>query len=523
MKHVLSRMLFTGLIAALPLTAARADNPASFVAPPISLSKPYPVLNVVTPEMYGCSVSASDNTTCLQSAFASGRPVYLGGMYRAFGPIAVSGCPSIYANNSATQGITITGVSGGLAITCPVTTNVPTSGHVYLSNFGIYTSAAEINGTGALSITFSAQTPGTLAIPTLDMQYLHIGGTVPASFYFTNLVTVTNGQSMNFIGNWLTGHYGAYADTTNGFLITNAAGAPAMVNTFWGNSVYQAQYGYHVLATAGASDLEGMTFHGDVAITNDYGFVIDASAASDVSPGWGFNSVQTNSAVAAISVSHAAQVWIGGSELYVNGAASNGVVVSNSSNTVSLGNDNIIINVAGGATTGSGIKVTGSGPGQIGGGTIQNFAKGIDLDGSSTQWIVLPAYYNSVTTPISNAGSSNTILTRINSGKDLALNGNALIPPTMSGDEGDASVVIDSESASIIRFNTALTADRSVTFTGSFTPGQTFTVVRQAGATGAHNVGVVGDTTANMSAAKQWTMFQYDGANMIQVGGGILY
>jgi len=83
--------------------------------------------------------------------------------------------------------------------------------------------------------------------------------------------------------------------------------------------------------------------------------------------------------------------------------------------------------------------------------------------------------------------------------------------PSVSGDNGDASVTLTSGSARTQRFNTALTAARTVTLpTTEVFDGMKFTVVRESGATGAFNLEV--GALKSLTSASEWAVVEYDGS-----------
>lgn len=95
----------------------------------------------------------------------------------------------------------------------------------------------------------------------------------------------------------------------------------------------------------------------------------------------------------------------------------------------------------------------------------------------------------------------------------------------MVTDRGNADYALASSDRQIQRFNTPLTANRTVTLpTSSSMTQATYKVVRGAGATGAFNLNVSdGSTTIKaLGTVSTWAEFHYDGSAWFQVGGGSL-
>lgn len=83
--------------------------------------------------------------------------------------------------------------------------------------------------------------------------------------------------------------------------------------------------------------------------------------------------------------------------------------------------------------------------------------------------------------------------------------------PSVSSDNGDASVTLVSGSAKTQRWNTTLTAARTVTLpTAEIFDGMKFRIVREASAGGAHDLDVGGLKT--FSGASEWADVEYDGS-----------
>lgn len=94
--------------------------------------------------------------------------------------------------------------------------------------------------------------------------------------------------------------------------------------------------------------------------------------------------------------------------------------------------------------------------------------------------------------------------------------------PSVSADNGDADVTLAAgKSAMTQRFDTALTAARTVTFSTTDTfNGSKFRVVREAGATGAYDLDVGGLKT--LSGASEWADVEHDGTAWRLTGYGSL-
>jgi hypothetical protein len=110
----------------------------------------------LTPAYFGCAPAATDNTACLTSMLASGKPVFFDAMYKAVGPITVAGCPDADGGGSTTTGILFSGTAGGVAITCNSVAQIPYSGtpnRVTLTHFGLFTTVA--GGGKAMDINFT--------------------------------------------------------------------------------------------------------------------------------------------------------------------------------------------------------------------------------------------------------------------------------------------------------------------------------------------------------------------------------
>lgn len=115
------------------------------------------------------------------------------------------------------------------------------------------------------------------------------------------------------------------------------------------------------------------------------------------------------------------------------------------------------------------------------------------------------------TTPL--ASSVDTLTTyRMGFDSDLTFGAGAQVP-NVSADRGDASVTLSAADATTQRFNTTLTANRTVTLPStSLTAGMYFDIVRQA--TGAFNLSVTDGTTtfANLTAPNQSARVAYTGS-----------
>jgi hypothetical protein len=101
----------------------------------------------------------------------------------------------------------------------------------------------------------------------------------------------------------------------------------------------------------------------------------------------------------------------------------------------------------------------------------------------------------------------------------------ALDDKSVSGDRGDASVTLTTYDARIQRFNTPLTAVRTVTLPSNVEQNPAwFRVVRQAGATGAFSLNISdGSTTLkSLSVASQWAEFSWTGSAWIETANGSL-
>lgn len=96
------------------------------------------------------------------------------------------------------------------------------------------------------------------------------------------------------------------------------------------------------------------------------------------------------------------------------------------------------------------------------------------------------------------------------------------ITSSVSSDRGNASITIQTgKDARTQRFNTAITADRTVTLSAvNSWNGARFRIVRQASATGAFNIDVGG--LKNLTAASQWIDVEYTGSAWIETGYGAL-
>lgn len=93
--------------------------------------------------------------------------------------------------------------------------------------------------------------------------------------------------------------------------------------------------------------------------------------------------------------------------------------------------------------------------------------------------------------------------------------------PSVSGDNGNASITLTAGSARTQRFNTVLTANRTVTLpTSDVFNGMKFRVAREAGATGAFNLTVGGIRV--LGAASTWVDVEYDGSAWRVTGYGTL-
>lgn len=95
------------------------------------------------------------------------------------------------------------------------------------------------------------------------------------------------------------------------------------------------------------------------------------------------------------------------------------------------------------------------------------------------------------------------------------------ILPLTGADNGNTSITLTYGSAMTQRFNTPLTAARTVTLpTNKVFNGMKFRVVREAGATGAFNLAVGGIKT--LSAAGSWVDVEHDGVAWRVTGAGSL-
>ena len=94
----------------------------------------------------------------------------------------------------------------------------------------------------------------------------------------------------------------------------------------------------------------------------------------------------------------------------------------------------------------------------------------------------------------------------------------------VSANRGDADVtLVWQQDASTQRFNTALTALRTVTLsTTNARTGAKFRVVRQASATGAFNLNVGSGPLKALTAASQWCEVEYDGSAWVLTAYGTL-
>lgn len=472
-----------------------------------------------SPRAFGADPAASDNTAELQAAFDSGEPLCFDGLYKAVGPFTINGCPSIRGRNPLTDGILITGSGGGITINVPVTSQQPSNGGgLYLGKFALH--AGHAGAGAALTINYDAQTAATAMIPNLVMEYMRFGADDLTTHYWSSGVTINNGQAMTFLGNWAAGHYSGYADTSHWFKLINDAGVPAMGPTFIGNVLFDSVKAIW-LAWTGSLGIEGASFTDNLLVTNDYGFYIDGSGASYTAPYFQFTGNQTEDFVTGLYVNKAAQVFIDGNVFYIDGSAGNGIVLT-AVNLCNIGASNYILCTQGSPSSGAAIKSIGSGASSIMGGFLQNFATGVSLDSSSTKWVIYAFDVNTVATPIADAGTLNVKLAKSGSG-GLTFNGFAFGPLSMTGDTGDADIALGPVFApTVIRYNTTLTADRSVTFTGTHTQGSWFRILRQAGAGGAHNLTIVGNETIVLNTSKQWVDFYFDGAVWIRIGQGTL-
>ncbi len=97
-------------------------------------------------------------------------------------------------------------------------------------------------------------------------------------------------------------------------------------------------------------------------------------------------------------------------------------------------------------------------------------------------------------------------------------------PESVGNDSGNASITATvRSSATTLRFNTPLTALRTVTLstTGAQT-GDKFRIVREAGATGAFNIDVGTGPLKSLTAAGQWCDVEHDGTAWRLTGSGSL-
>ncbi len=363
----------------------------------------------VSPSAFGGDVLAADNTSAIQScmnyAALNNVAVLFDGLYKATGLITVN-CTklSIVGYNPSSCGILTTGTSGGLVINCTAVTNQPTAGgSVFLSNFGLHAGAA---GSGqALAINFTAQTPATASIPSLNMEYVHFGADDLTAHYWSSGCTVVNGQAMNINGCWAAGQFLGPLNTSFWLEFTTSGGAAGNQIAITNNIFFGSHKSIWIHWAT--SDIEGVAFTNNILISNLYAFYIDGSASAGFSPGFTFSGNQTQSNTAAIYCNKAAQIFVGsGNLLYTDGLASDGIVFDNCV-TCAVEAANLIICITG-LSSGSAIKaVNGSFPGQVMGGFLQGYTTGVSLGVGSTLWMVYPTTNNSITNPVVDLGTNN--------------------------------------------------------------------------------------------------------------------
>jgi hypothetical protein len=361
--------------------------------------------SMATLETYGASTAASDNTTAVTAALNSGQPLYVDGLYKVASAITVTACPSITGGDPSKTGFLFTGSGNGFTFNCNQTITQPNTGKINLQGFGIYT-----NYTGAgtpLKLNFAAQAPANVPIVSADVRNIHVSGQVLTSQYWTGPVTCINCYGSNWYFNWISGKQSDESGLMSaGLYFTNSgASVPSMGNTIYGNQIYGVGKAISLYSQGGYPALEGYTIRDNNLVTNQYAIYIDESANSYYSPGFVIDGNATNDLNSCIYLKKISQVFIDGNYCYVNGASSDGMYFNNV-NTIAIGTTNQWLDF-GGLSSGYAVHAVGTGAGQIYGGFMQNFAVGVYLDASSSQWIVSPINFNTVTTSSTNLGASN--------------------------------------------------------------------------------------------------------------------
>lgn len=377
----------------------------------------------VTPAYFGATPGTGDNTAALKAAFESGMQIYMDAYYPAIGPVVVSGCPSIRGGNASTGGIVFSGTGGGIVINCPNTPLNIQTGRVFLSNFGILTSSSAGGGT-ALTINFGPTPPAAAPLPNLDMEYVKVAGTGSYKVnYWTDGVVIKNAETANLYGNFIIGHADFNADMASGVTITNDANVPAMGVNILANSIYAVNKAVYSLSF-GTPNIEGVVVRDNILVSNIYGIYIDNTAGSGgYSPSFYLESNQTSSSGASIYTNHISQLFIKGNTLYTYGAASPCIEIV-ATITVLIDNTNVCVNIFPGGGTAPAIRVTGSGPGQIMGGTVVAFGSAVELASTAVGWQVWPMTHSagSVTT-VTNAAVTGANYIVTNDGNFMTFNG----------------------------------------------------------------------------------------------------